>query len=281
MDINIEKYVELFLETIVNWVTNYSLQVIAAILIFIIGKWVAGKISKLLSVILEKNKVDATLISFLSNITYYALMVVVLIAVAGKLGINTTSFLTILGTAGLAIGLAFKDSLSNFAAGVMLILFRPFRVGDLVSVGDATGVVKEISIFTTHLTTVDNRLVIIPNGNIVANVITNITANDTRRVDLIMGISYDDDIKKAKEIMTEIVNAHEKVLDDPPPKIAVVELADSSVNFVVRPWVKTPDYWDVYFGLTEKIKIAFDENGITIPYPQRDVHMYTEKTNEG
>ncbi len=277
---NIEKYVDMYMETIVNWISTYSLKLVAAILIFIIGKWIAGKISKVLTALLEKNDVDVTLIGFLSNITYYALMIVVLIAVAGQLGINTTSFLTIVGAAGLAIGLALKDSLSNFAAGVMLILFRPFRVGDVVNTGGVTGKVENIAIFNTRLNTPDNQLVIIPNGSIISGVITNITANATRRVDLVIGISYEDDILKAKEIMTDIIKADNRILDDPATNIAVSELGDSSVNFVVRPWVKTEDYWDVYFGLTEQIKLVFDKRGISIPYPQRDVHLFTQKNEE-
>jgi small conductance mechanosensitive channel len=220
------------------------------------------------------------LIDFLSNITYYTLMVVVLIAVASQLGINTTSFLAVIGAAGLAVGLALKDSLSNFASGIMLILFRPFRVGDAISVGGVTGKVEKITIFTTILNTFDNQRVIIPNGNLTNGVIQNITANSTRRVDLVMGIGYEDDIAKARKIMSDIISADERVLKDPAPTIAVSELGDRSVNFVVRPWSKTEDYWDVYFDLTEKIKIAFDKEGISIPYPQRDVHIYNEQAGD-
>jgi small conductance mechanosensitive channel len=277
---NIEQYLDKYTDIIINWVSIYSIKIVAAILIFLIGKWLAHKIAKLLSTLLEKNNVDITLVGFLSNITYYTLMVVVLIAVASQLGINTTSFLAIVGAAGLAVGLALKDSLSNFASGVMLILFRPFRVGDAVSVAGAIGKVEKITVFTTILTTPDNQRVIIPNGNITSGVIQNITANPTRRVDLVMGIGYGDDIAKAKKVMSDIISADKRVLNDPATTIAVSELGDSSVNFVVRPWVKTEDYWNVYFDLTEKIKVAFDSEGITIPYPQRDVHMYTEKEGD-
>ncbi len=276
----IEKYIEMYMDTIVNWISTYSIKLIAAILIFLIGKWIAGKISKILTTLLEKNNIDVTLIGFLSNITYYTLMIVVLIAVAGQLGINTTSFLTIVGAAGLAIGLALKDSLANFAAGVMLILFRPFRVGDVVNTGGVTGKVESIEIFVTRLNTPDNQLVIIPNGKIISDVITNITAHATRRVDLVIGIGYEDDIIRAKEIVADIIKADDRILDDPAPKIAVSELADSSVNFVVRPWVKTDDYWDVYFDLTEQIKLVFDKQGISIPYPQQDVHLFTQKNED-
>lgn len=267
-----------YLDTVIPWVSTYALKVLAALLIVILGKWLAKKISILLSRILERNKVDITLTGFLSNIIYYLLIIVVLVAAAGQLGINTTSFLTILGTAGLAVGLALKDSLSNFAAGVMLILFRPFRVGDFVDAGGVKGTVDSITIFNTILNTPDNQRLIVPNGNITSSVITNVTANPTRRIDLVVGISYEDDIKAAKTVLNEILAAEPRILDTPAPKIAVSELGDSSVNLVVRPWVKTGDYWNVYFDLTEAIKLTFDEKGISIPYPQQDVHLFKEET---
>ncbi len=274
----IQKYVEKYSDMIITWISSYALKIVAAVAIFIIGRWIAGRISDLLSRVLKKSNVDITLVGFLSNILYYTLLVVVLIASAGQLGINTTSFLTIVGTVGLAVGLALKDSLSNFAAGVMLILFRPFRVGDLIEVGGASGKVENITIFTTILNTPDNQRLIIPNGSITTGVIKNVTANSTRRVDLVMGIGYKDDISKARKIMTDIMEADNRVLKNPAPAVAVLELGDSSVNFAVRPWVKTDDYWDVYFDLTERIKVMFDQEGITIPFPQRDIHVYPEKT---
>ena len=267
--------------TLTYWATTYSIKIMAAILVFVIGKWLVGKISGLITKLMEKNNVDITLTRFLENIIYYALLVMVVIAAAGQLGINTASFLTILGAAGLAIGLALKDSLSNFASGVMLILFRPYRVGDFVNVGGVAGNVVSIDMFNTTLNTVDNKRVIVPNANITGDVITNVTANDTRRVDLVIGIGYGDDIKKAKDVLTKIISEEERVLNEPKANIAVSELADSSVNFVVRPWVKTDDYWDVYFDLTEKIKLTFDKEGISIPYPQRDIHLYNEKAEQG
>jgi small conductance mechanosensitive channel len=227
---------------------------------------------------MERNGVDITLTKFLRNIIYYALLAAVIIAAAGQLGINTSSFLAVVGAAGLAIGLALKDSLANFSAGVMLILFRPFKVGDAVIVAGETGAVEEITIFNTVMTTPDNQRKIIPNGLITSGPITNITANDTRRIDMVFGIGYKDNIKQAQEILQSIVSQHPGVLGEPAPTIAVAELADSSVNFVVRPWVKTVDYWNVKFSLTEKIKLAFDEAGISIPYPQQDVHMYQVST---
>jgi small conductance mechanosensitive channel len=272
--LNIEK----ILDTLTLWVTAYSMKIIAAVLIFVIGKWVAKKVSNLFIKLLEKNKVDVTLTRFLHSIVYYTLVVVVLIAAAGQLGINTASFLTIVGAAGLAIGLALKDSLSNFSSGVMLILFRPYRVGDFATVGGVTGNVVSIDIFNTTLNTPDNQRVIVPNANITNDVITNVTANDTRRVDLTIGIGYGDDVLKAKKVLGEILKTENRVLETPAPKIAVSELADSSVNFVVRPWVKTSDYWDVYFDLTEKIKLTFDQEGISIPFPQQDVHFFQEET---
>jgi len=269
---NIEK----LLETVTLWITAYSMKILAAIIIVLVGKWLAGKISRLVARLLQKNKVDITLVNFFQTLIYYTLMVMIVIAGAGQLGINMTSFLTIVGAAGLAIGLALKDSLSNFAAGIMLIIFRPFKVGDFVTTAGVSGSVVSITLFNTILNTPDNQRVIVPNSSITASVITNVTANETRRVDLVIGISYDDNIKKAKDILTRIVQEDKRILEDPKPNIAVLALGDSSVNIVVRPWVKTSEYWDVYFHLTEKIKTTFDAEGITIPYPQTDVHLHQE-----
>lgn len=271
-NLNFEKIADM----ITYWVTTYSVKIVAAVLIFFVGKWLAGKISSIIEKLLEKNNIDKTLTTFLGNIIYYALLVVIVIAAAGQLGINTTSFLTIVGAAGLAIGLALKDSLSNFASGVMLIMFRPFKIGDYVTAGGVSGSVTAVSLFNTTLHTPDNQKVIVPNSSITGNVITNVTANDTRRIDLVIGVSYDDDIKKTKTVLEDIIKADSRIFEDPACTIAVSELADSSVNFVVRPWVKTSEYWDVRFDLTEKIKMKFDEEGITIPYPQQDVHLHKE-----
>jgi small conductance mechanosensitive channel len=198
----------------------------------------------------------------------------VILTAVKQLGVDTTSFFAILGAAGLAIGLALKDSLGNFASGVMIILFKPFKVGDVVTAAGVTGKIEEVSIFNTIMITPDNQKMIVPNGAITNASITNINAKPTRRVDLVVGIGYDDDIKKAKEVLNSIVNANEKVLKEEGITVAVSELADSSVNFVVRAWVKTPDYWDVKFNLTETIKNTFDKEGISIPYPQQDLHLY-------
>ncbi|MCD6388551.1 MAG: mechanosensitive ion channel [Desulfobulbaceae bacterium] len=262
------------------FVTTYSLKIVGAILVFLIGKWLARYISNLLGKLLRKNNVDETLSTFLGQIIYYAMFVMVLIAAAGQLGINTTSFLTIVGAAGLAIGLALKDSLSNFASGVMLILFRPFKVGDVVTAGGQTGKVESIAIFSTVITTPDNQMVIVPNSSITSDVITNVNAKPTRRIDMVIGIGYDDNIGEAKSVLEDLIKADSRILSDPAPTIAVSELADSSVNFLVRPWVKTAEYWDVRWDLTEQIKLTFDEKGISFPYPQQDVHMYAETAAE-
>jgi len=261
-------------EQITIYVTNYAWNILGALLIFLIGKWVARKVTSLLGKVLKRQKIDETLIQFLDNISYYALMVVVLMAAADRLGIDTTSFLAIFGVAGLAIGLALKDSLGNFASGVMLVFFRPFKIGDVVTAGGVTGKVESISVFNTVFLTFDNQKMIVPNGQITNDVITNINANPTRRLDLVFGIGYEDDIIKAKALFKAIMLADTRVLKDPAPLIAVSELADSSVNFWVRPWVNTEDYWSVKFDLTEKIKLALDDAGISIPFPQTDIHLY-------
>ena len=264
-------------DNIVEILGSYAFSLIMALLVFIIGKWAVNKIVTLLGKVLRKVKgMDETLIKFLENIVYYALMIVVLLTALGKLGVETTSFLAILGAAGLAIGLALKDSLGNFASGVMIIMFKPFKVGDVVTAAGVTGSVSEVGIFNSVFTTPDNQKIIIPNGAITSGSITNINANDTRRVDLVVGIGYEDDIKKTKDVLNDIISSHEKVLLDKGITVAVSELADSSVNFVVRAWVKTPDYWDVKFALTETIKLRFDAEGISIPFPQQDVHHYNK-----
>ena len=264
---------EKLLDSGVEMVSIYGLKVVAALLIFVVGRWVSRRITLLIVRLLRKNKVDETLVGFLENVFYYTLVVLVIIAAAAQLGINTASLLTMVGAAGLAVGLALKDSLSNIASGVMLVLFRPFRVGDFVEAGGVAGKVHQIQIFSTVLNTPDNRRVIVPNSSITSGTITNVTANPTRRVDLVMGIGYNDDIARAKAVVAEVLAASPGVLEDPAPVIAVHELADSSVNLVVRPWVQAGDYWNVYWGLTEGIKLAFDREGISIPFPQHDVHM--------
>jgi len=256
---------------------EYGMKIIGALIVLIIGMWLAKMIKKGIVKLMEKRNVDPTLISFCSSLLYVVLQVFVIIAALAKLDINTTSFIAILGAAGLAIGLALQGSLSNFAAGVLMIIFKPFKVGDFVEAGGVTGSVEEISIFTSILNTPDNKKVIVPNSQVMGGAITNFNANGTRRVDLVAGIGYGDDIDKAKAVINSILAADDRVLKDPAPTVAVVEMADSSVNIVVRPWVAGADYWGVYFDTTEAIKKRFDEEGISIPFPQRDVHLYEHK----
>lgn len=262
-------------QTVSDMIGVYALNVAIAIVIFVVGKWLVNKITDICVKLLRKtNGIDETLVKFLRNIIYYILMMILILTVLKQVGIDTTSFFAILGAAGLAIGLALKDSLGNFASGVMIILFRPYKVGDVVSAAGVTGKVEEIAIFNSVLITPDNQKLIIPNGAITSGTITNINAKPTRRVDLVVGIGYDDDIKKAKELLENIVTSANNVLVEEGITVAVSELADSSVNFVVRAWVNTPDYWAVKFDLTETIKLRFDEEGISIPYPQQDVHLF-------
>jgi small conductance mechanosensitive channel len=264
---NTEKYLAMAQE----WGINIGL----ALVTLIIGMWVAKFIRSIMKKALSKRGVDGTLTGFLSSITYMALMTMVAIAAIGRLGVETNSFIAIIGAAGLAIGFALQGSLSNFAAGVMIIFFRPFKAGDFVEVAGVAGVILEVQIFATTLKTGDNKKMIIPNGSITGGNIVNYSAHDTRRVDMVFGIGYDDDIKQAKEILGRILKEDERTLADPAPLVAVSELADSSVNFICRPWVKTADYWPVYWDVTEKVKLEFDAAGVSIPFPQRDVHMHS------
>tara|TARA_B100001063_G_C16773626_1_gene563400 strand:- start:2572 stop:3420 length:849 start_codon:yes stop_codon:yes gene_type:complete len=264
-------------DNIVEILAGYAMSILMALVVFLVGKWIVRRITNLLVSVLRKiNGMDETLVKFLENIVYYILMIVVILAALSELGIETTSFMAILGAAGLAIGLALQGSLGNFASGVMIILFKPFKVGDVVTAAGVTGSVQEVSIFNTIMITPDNQKIIVPNSAITNDSITNINANPTRRVDLVVGIGYDDDIKKAKNVLNSIVEADERVLKEKGITVAVSELADSSVNFVVRAWVNTPDYWAVKFDLTETIKITFDNEGISIPYPQQDVHHHNQ-----
>jgi small conductance mechanosensitive channel len=260
-------------ESLSMYISLYGIKIIGAIVIFVVGKWIAKILTKVVKRLMQNAKVDETITSFLGNLAYAILLIFVVLASLSQLGVNTTSFIAILGAAGLAVGLALQGSLANFGAGVLLIMFKPFKVGDFIDAGGAMGVVEEINIFTTQIKTPDNKLIISPNSNIMGGNITNVSAKDTRRVDLVIGVGYNDDLRKVKTELVDILNADERVLKEPVPVIAVSELADSSVNFVVRPWVKSSDYWGVYFDLQEKIKLSFDEKGITIPFPQRDVHV--------
>jgi small conductance mechanosensitive channel len=264
-----------------DWLSLYVIpwggRIVLALVIFIVGRWIARWLTRVFERGLSKARMDAMLVRFLGSIAYWALFAVVALAALEQLGVNTTSALAVLGAAGLALGLALKDSLANFAAGVMLIIFRPFRVGQFVEVAGIMGIVEEIRIFSTLLRTPDNREITVPNGHITSGTITNFAARDTRRIDMMFGISYSDDIKKAKTLMEQVLNKDERILKEPAPQVMLLELADSSVNFAVRPWVKSSDYWDVRASVLEEVKASFDSNGISIPFPQRDVHLFQEK----
>jgi small conductance mechanosensitive channel len=255
----------------------YGLKVVAALAILIVGRIVAKWARRLVERLMKKGKTDEIVIGFVGSIVYIAMMVFVVLAALGQVGIQTTSFIAILGAAGLAIGLALQGSLSNFASGFLLIIFRPFKVGDFIEAAGVMGSVDSIQIFTTTLKTPDNKTIIVPNSSIYSGNITNFSANETRRVDLTVGVSYDADLAQVKQILHEIANGDERVLSDPAPVIAVSELADNSVNLVMRMWAKTGDYWGIYFDATEAVKLRLDEAGIGIPYPQRDVHIYEHK----
>jgi len=246
---------------VIPWAVNIGM----AVAIFIIGRIVAGIIVNIVRKLLEKAGTDEMLTNFVCSITKAVLMLFIVIAALNQLGVDTTSFIALIGAAGLAIGLSLQSTLQNFAAG-------PFKLGDFVEAGGSAGVVEKITIFNTIMRTGDNREIIVPNGAIYGGTITNNSARDTRRIDMVFGIGYDDDIRKAKELLNEIMAADERILKEPAPLVAVAELADSSVNFNVRPWVKSGDYWGVLFDVTEKVKLTFDENKISIPYPQMDVH---------
>lgn len=253
---------------------DFAINLVTAIVIFYVGRMVVRILTRAMRKVMEAQEVDKTLISFASNLAGMVLLTFVIIAAVGALGVQTTSFIAVLGAAGLAIGLALQGSLSNFAAGVLIVLFRPYKVGDFVEAAGIAGSVEEVQILTTVLKTGDNKQVIVPNAQIMASIITNYSANDTRRVDMVIGVSYDDDLDKVRSTLEALVAAEERVLDEPACTIAVSALADSSVNFVVRPWVKTSDYWGVNFDLTEAIKKRFDAEGISFPFPQQDVHLY-------
>lgn len=256
-----------------DYIIPWSINIGLALAIFIIGRWVARILTRLVGRLLEKAGTDKMLVGFVTSIVNAVLLLFVVIAALDQLGVDTTSFIALIGAAGLAVGLALQGSLQNFASGVLLIIFRPFKVGDFIEAAGSAGTVQEIGIFSTTLKTGDNRIIIVPNAAIYSGTITNNSAQDTRRIDLVFGIGYDDDIRKAKEILQSILAEDERILKEPAPLVAVAELADSSVNFNVRPWVKASDYWSVRYDVTEKVKLAFDEAGISIPYPQMDVHL--------
>ncbi|MFC4700323.1 mechanosensitive ion channel family protein [Glaciecola siphonariae] len=258
------------------YIIPFAINLVVAIIIFVIGKIVVNILVNLVGKLLERAKYDEMLVSFIKSIVKAILMLFVIIAALGELGVDTTSLIAILGAAGLAIGLSLQGSLQNFAAGVMLLVFKPFKAGNFIDAGGAMGTVKSIGIFTTIMNTPDNKEIIVPNGSIYGGNITNFSAKDTRRVDMVFGIGYGDDLKKAKAVLTEMVGADERILKEPAPQVAVSELGDSSVNFVVRPWVNAADYWGVMFDFTEEVKMRFDKEGISIPFPQMDVHVHKD-----
>jgi len=257
-----------------TYVIPWGINIILALAVFIVGRWLANIIVRGVKRLMRRASLDEALIGFLSSILNAVLLVVVVIAALEQLGVNTTSVLAVFAAAGLAVGLALKDSLSNFSAGVMLIIFKPFKVGDFVEAAGIAGVVEEIRIFTTRLRTGDNREIIVPNAQIYGGIITNFSAREQRRIDLVIGIGYEDDIRVAKHILQQVLQSDERILKDPEPVILVSELGESSVDLAVRPWVSSADYWNVRSDLLEIIKREFNAKGISIPYPQRDVHVH-------
>lgn len=266
---NTEKWINQGIE----FITDYGPKVLGALLIFIIGSWVIGKIIRGLKVVMSKGNYDATLQSFLANLASWALKIMLILVVISRLGVDVTTFAAVIAAAGLAVGLALQGSLSNFAGGVLIMIFRPYKMGDLIEAQGVLGVVKEIQIFTTQLVTPENKLAIIPNGPMANGNIVNYTAEGKIRVDTVIGVGYGEDIKKTKEVLLEVLTSNPQVLKDPAPSVNVMELADSSVNFAVRPFCKPEDYWDVYFATYENCKLALDKAGIEIPYPhQVEIH---------
>ena len=269
------------MENLTTWISenaiDWAIQIGIAIAIFVVGKYIARQVKSLLEKGMRKAGTDSLLVGFIGNITYGILLVAVVLAAVDSLGVNVTSLMAIVAAAGLAIGLALKDSLANFAAGVMIIIFRPFKIGDYINAAGTAGSVDEIGLFATIMHTPDNQRIIVPNSGIIGGNITNVSALPTRRVDLVFGIGYDDNIGQARDIIKSVIDADERILKDPEAAIVVGELGDSSVNINVRPWVNSADYWAVRGDLLETVKIRFDEVGISIPYPQQDVHMHEVK----
>ncbi|WP_188014831.1 small-conductance mechanosensitive channel MscS [Vibrio harveyi] len=263
-----------------TWLNNnsdlliqYGVNIISALLILFIGNIIVKAVANSVSKVLEKKKMDKAVVEFVNGLVRYLLFVIVLIAALGRVGVQTASVVAVIGAAGLAVGLALQGSLSNFAAGVLIVAFRPFKSGDYVEIGGVAGSVEAIQIFQTVLKTPDNKMVVVPNSSVIGGAITNYSRHATRRVDLVIGVSYSADLKQTKQVIRDVLEKDERILKDPSIQIGVLALADSSVNFVVRPWCKTADYWDVYFDSTQAIKEALDEAGIEIPFPQMDVHL--------
>ena len=266
---NFQKY----LDIVTQYASEYSLKIVAALLIFIIGKMIIKKLTSLSKTLMLKANVDKTLVEFAESLIYFILLLVVILATLSTLGINTTSFIAIFGAAGLAIGLALQGSLANVGGAVLIIIFRPFKIGDFIEAGGAVGTVEDINLFSTIIAPIDNRTIIVPNASIINGNIINYSNKPERRIDHVYGIGYDDDLKLAKQTLLQIIADDDRVLDTPAPFVGVGELGDNSVNFTFRAWVKSEDYWDVHFDMLEKVKLTFDEKGISIPYPQMDVHL--------
>jgi len=260
------------MELLIGLLLPWAVKIVSALLVFVVGKWLAKKISIFLGKVLERSNVDETLVKFLETTAYIVLLVLVIIAALGSLGINTTSFVAIIGAFGLAVGFAVQSNISNIGAGILLILLKPFKRGDFVEIAGTSGTVETLGILNTTLKTPDNVVIFVPNSAIIGGNIKNYSVEPIRRVDLMIGIGYEDNIKKAKDVLMDIIKGDKRILSEPAPSVGVAELADSSINLFVRPWVKKEDYWAVRSDLLEKIKEEFDKNGISIPYPQMDVH---------
>lgn len=269
MVVTLEKYTNLALQ----YGTEYGIKVLGSLLIFLIGRWISSKIVTLIKKGMEKAHIDQTLISFVGNGTYVALIIVVVVAAIGNLGVQTTSFVAVFGAAGLAVGLALKDTLSNVGAAILIIFFKPFKVGDYIEASGVQGVVQAMNLFSTTLTAADNRSVIIPNGALIAGNIINYTSNARRRIDMVFDIDYKDDLKLSKEVVLNVLLTHPKVLKDPVPVVVVGALGDNSVQLYARPWVDAQEYWDIKFEITESVKLEFDKHNISIPFPQMDLHV--------
>jgi len=272
MDISVEKF-EHYMTLIGEMGLTFGSKLLVALIVFMVGSWIIARIMKLFDIAMTAKKVEITLHQFLMSIVGIMLKAILIIIVASMIGVETASLIAVLGAAGLAVGLALQGSLANFAGGILILFFKPFKAGDVIEAQGYVGKVQEIQIFNTIVLTLDNQRVIIPNGLLSNGCVKNLFIENTRRVDMTFGISYDDDILKAKAILQVVMDKDDRVLKDPAVDIFVSAHADSSVNFVVRPWVNSEDYWQVYFGTMEAVKIAFDQEGITIPYPQRDVHL--------
>lgn len=266
-------------EVLLPMLLPWSLKLAAAVVIFIVGRWLARLVTTAIRRLMTKTGVDVSLTGFLSNVAYAVLLALVIIAALDTLGFQTTSLLAVFGAAGLAVGLALQGSLSNFAAGVMLMIFKPFKSGDFIETAGVSGTIEHVRIFNTIMRTGDNREITIPNKRILDDNIVNYSARNQRRIDLVIGISYDDDIGKAKSVIDKVLVEEKRVLSDPAPVIMVLELADSSVNIAVRPWVATPDYWPTRGDLMHRIKTGLEGAGLSIPYPQRDVHLTGQVSN--